>query len=199
MSHRTRKMLPTDPPKWADEKTTPQRPYPWETECGHEVDPGTDECEAPHAPGERHPILLYGCPGFITDPDKAAAYIAEHEVMTLKLAIAGEHIAAMREVVDAAREAVAQIANYDENDAYHTLLAALSHLDEGREAVNEEREYRKTATVMARQMAEAFTVETLEGTMTGQPGDYLCRGPAGEEWPIKREIFEATYEPVDAS
>ncbi len=55
------------------------------------------------------------------------------------------------------------------------------------------KEYRKTATVMAKQMDEDFEVETLEGTMKGKAGDYLCRGPAGEEWPIKKEIFESTY------
>ena len=54
-------------------------------------------------------------------------------------------------------------------------------------------EYKKVATVMAKQMDEDFEVETLEGTMKGKAGDYLCQGPAGEEWPIKKGIFEATY------
>jgi len=43
-------------------------------------------------------------------------------------------------------------------------------------------------------MSEPFEVETLEGTMRGGKGDYLCEGPAGEQWPIKKDIFEATYE-----
>lgn len=55
------------------------------------------------------------------------------------------------------------------------------------------KEYRKTATVWAVRMTEAFEVHTLEGVMTGEPGDYLCQGPAGERWPVKRAIFEATY------
>lgn len=55
------------------------------------------------------------------------------------------------------------------------------------------KEYRKTATVHAMRMDRPFAVETLEGTMHGEAGDYLCEGPAGERWPIKRAIFEATY------
>jgi hypothetical protein len=58
------------------------------------------------------------------------------------------------------------------------------------------REYRKTATVWAVQLQQPCEVKTAEGTMTGQAGDYLCQGPAGERWPVRREIFEATYEPV---
>jgi hypothetical protein len=58
-------------------------------------------------------------------------------------------------------------------------------------------EYRKTATVWAVQMPEAFEVQTQEGVMQGRAGDFLCQGPAGERWPIKREIFEATYTPVE--
>ena len=55
------------------------------------------------------------------------------------------------------------------------------------------KEYRKTATVHAIQMPSAFTVETKEGVMKGEPGDWLCQGPGGEMWPIKKEIFEKTY------
>jgi hypothetical protein len=59
------------------------------------------------------------------------------------------------------------------------------------------REYRKTAAVKALQMDRPFRVETNEGVMEGAAGDYLCEGPAGECWPIKRDIFKATYEPVE--
>ena len=59
------------------------------------------------------------------------------------------------------------------------------------------KEYRKTATVMARQMDEDFEVDTLEGTMKGKAGDYLCRAHTGEEWPVKKEIFEGSYEAVE--
>lgn len=56
--------------------------------------------------------------------------------------------------------------------------------------------YRKTALVEAAQLDIPFEVETLEGTMKGNPGDYLACGIEAELWPIKREIFEATYEPI---
>ena len=58
------------------------------------------------------------------------------------------------------------------------------------------KEYLKTATVKAKQMSEPFEVETLEGTMRGNAGDYLCIGVEGEQWPIKKQIFEATYSEV---
>lgn len=41
-------------------------------------------------------------------------------------------------------------------------------------------------------------VKTLEGKMTALPGDWIIRGVAGEIYPCKPDIFEQTYEPVDA-
>jgi hypothetical protein len=41
-------------------------------------------------------------------------------------------------------------------------------------------------------------IPTLEGTMTAIPGDWIIRGIKGELYPCKADIFEATYEPVDA-
>lgn len=39
-------------------------------------------------------------------------------------------------------------------------------------------------------------IATLEGTMTAMPGDWIVRGTKGEFYPVKPDIFEATYEPV---
>lgn len=39
-------------------------------------------------------------------------------------------------------------------------------------------------------------IPTLEGTMTGRPGDWIIRGVQGEFYPCKPDIFEATYELV---
>ncbi|WP_340028955.1 hypothetical protein MHB71_04890 [Paenibacillus sp. FSL H7-0940] len=39
-------------------------------------------------------------------------------------------------------------------------------------------------------------IQTLEGVMRGDYGDYIIRGVAGEIYPCKPEIFEATYEEV---
>ena len=40
-------------------------------------------------------------------------------------------------------------------------------------------------------------VETLEGVMTADVGDWIIRGVAGEFYPCKPDIFAATYEAVD--
>ena len=40
-------------------------------------------------------------------------------------------------------------------------------------------------------------IATLEGTMGAVPGDWIVRGVEGELYPVKADIFEATYEPVE--
>lgn len=44
---------------------------------------------------------------------------------------------------------------------------------------------------------EPLSIETLEGTMLAQPGDWIITGVKGERYPCKPDIFAATYEPVD--
>ncbi|MEO1503167.1 MAG: hypothetical protein AAFU68_02965 [Pseudomonadota bacterium] len=44
---------------------------------------------------------------------------------------------------------------------------------------------------------KGLVVETLEGDMAAQPGDWIIRGVKGELYPCKPDIFEATYEPVE--
>jgi hypothetical protein len=41
-------------------------------------------------------------------------------------------------------------------------------------------------------------IPTLEGVMTAQPGDWIIKGVKGEVYPCKPDIFEATYEAVEA-
>lgn len=41
-------------------------------------------------------------------------------------------------------------------------------------------------------------IDTLEGTMTASPGDWIIRGVKGEVYPCKPDIFEATYDAVEA-
>ena len=41
-----------------------------------------------------------------------------------------------------------------------------------------------------------FTIKTLEGEMRAERGDIIIRGVAGEIYPCKPDIFEATYEPA---
>lgn len=39
-------------------------------------------------------------------------------------------------------------------------------------------------------------IETLEGVMIAQQGDYIIKGIKGEIYPCKPDIFEQTYENV---
>lgn len=57
--------------------------------------------------------------------------------------------------------------------------------------------YAKVGTIAAIQMDEPFEVETEEGTMRGNVGDWLAVGPLGEAWPIGDEFFQRMYERVD--
>ena len=53
---------------------------------------------------------------------------------------------------------------------------------------------KKPIPVRCVQIQEAFEVETMEGIMTGKPGDWLMVGIHGEMYPIDRDIFEKTYD-----
>lgn len=41
-----------------------------------------------------------------------------------------------------------------------------------------------------------IAIETLEGTVRAQVGDYIIKGVKGEIYPCKPDIFEATYDPA---
>ncbi|MFF4026971.1 hypothetical protein ACFYY5_29385 [Nocardia elegans] len=42
-------------------------------------------------------------------------------------------------------------------------------------------------------------IETLEGTMTANVGDWIIRGVAGEFYPCRSDVFAQTYEAVERS
>lgn len=42
--------------------------------------------------------------------------------------------------------------------------------------------------------SDTFFINTLEGTMRADVGDWVIRGVKGEFYPCKPDIFEATYE-----
>lgn len=42
-------------------------------------------------------------------------------------------------------------------------------------------------------------IQTLEGEMRAQIGDWIIKGVKGEFYPCKPEIFAMTYEPVEAA
>jgi len=56
--------------------------------------------------------------------------------------------------------------------------------------------YRKKVLTRAIKMNEPFSVETMEGTMEGKPGDWLMIGIRGEMYPCDSKVFMRTYEPV---
>ena len=43
-----------------------------------------------------------------------------------------------------------------------------------------------------------YWINTLEGGHMVNPGDWIITGVKGEKYPCKPDIFEATYEPVEA-
>lgn len=43
----------------------------------------------------------------------------------------------------------------------------------------------------------SLEVPTLEGPLNAQVGDWIIKGVAGEFYPCKPDIFEASYEPAD--
>lgn len=60
------------------------------------------------------------------------------------------------------------------------------------------RKYRKRPVVIqARRLTERAEIDTLEGMMTGHPGDWLITGIKGEQYPCKDDIFRASYEVVE--
>lgn len=56
--------------------------------------------------------------------------------------------------------------------------------------------WRKTAVTTLVPMDMPFAVATLEGTATGNAGDFLAVGEHNDAWPISRTHVEQNYEPV---
>lgn len=63
---------------------------------------------------------------------------------------------------------------------------------------NKAYQFRKIPVVItAYRVEEPEEIETLEGRMRANIGDWIITGVAGEHYPCKDKIFRATYEPVD--
>lgn len=56
---------------------------------------------------------------------------------------------------------------------------------------------KKPVIVEAYKTNEELMIQTLEGNMKADPGDWIITGIHGEKYPCKPDIFEKTYEPVD--
>ncbi len=64
--------------------------------------------------------------------------------------------------------------------------------------MSEEKEYRKKPVVIkAYQTDVEMEIETLEGTMKADVGDFIVTGVQGEQYPVKPDIFKETYDLVD--
>jgi len=55
---------------------------------------------------------------------------------------------------------------------------------------------KKPVIVEAYQTSEVVEIETLEGVMRADIGDYIIKGIQGELYPCKPDIFIETYEVV---
>ena len=51
--------------------------------------------------------------------------------------------------------------------------------------------------IEAYQTDEEVFIETLEGTMKANKGDWIIRGVKGELYPCKPDVFDMTYKKVD--
>jgi hypothetical protein len=56
---------------------------------------------------------------------------------------------------------------------------------------------KKPVVIEAERLTEAREIETMEGTLTGRPGDWLITGVKGEIYPCADDVFRATYEAAD--
>ena len=57
------------------------------------------------------------------------------------------------------------------------------------------KKYRKIPVVIeAYQTEKEIEIETLEGIMKANTGDWIIRGVKGEVYPCKPDVFEMTYE-----
>ncbi|MBB1096126.1 MULTISPECIES: hypothetical protein [Lactobacillaceae] len=52
---------------------------------------------------------------------------------------------------------------------------------------------KKSIPVEAYQTKKPLDIKTLEGVMHANAGDWIITGVEGEQWPVKKEIFEKTY------
>jgi hypothetical protein len=76
-------------------------------------------------------------------------------------------------------------------DAYQLMIYAASDWNSLPKAIRDA--YEKGDIVFGR---EHIYIKTLEGDHRAEPSDKVIQGVAGELYPCKRDIFEATYDLV---
>lgn len=88
-----------------------------------------------------------------------------------------------------------------EGGVWRTLPAAECRADEWEGQVvryyrNPEDDENRSCQHCAQTMHVHGWIDTLEGGHIVCPGDWIATGVQGEHWPIKPDVFAATYEPV---
>ena len=58
---------------------------------------------------------------------------------------------------------------------------------------------KKPIVIEAYQTDKQLIINTLEGDMKANSGDWIITGVEGEQYPCKPDIFEKTYDPVEES
>ncbi|OBZ18282.1 hypothetical protein A8L34_01470 [Bacillus sp. FJAT-27264] len=59
------------------------------------------------------------------------------------------------------------------------------------------RKFRKKPIVVeAYQAVSEMIIQTLEGPLRAEPGDWIITGVKGEQYPCKPDVFDRTYELV---
>ena len=56
---------------------------------------------------------------------------------------------------------------------------------------------KKPVEIQFKRIDVPTTISTLEGDMKGNVGDYLVIGVKGEMYPVRKDIFEETYEIIE--
>jgi hypothetical protein len=60
------------------------------------------------------------------------------------------------------------------------------------------RRYRRSGTVLARRATRREVIQTLEGDVVANKGDWVVQGQHGEKWPVPHEQFVDSYDgPLD--
>ena len=65
------------------------------------------------------------------------------------------------------------------------------------ELVQRKKYRKKPVIITAYKTDKELIINTLEGPLKADIGDYIITGLRGEEYPCKPDIFEKTYEAVD--
>ena len=80
------------------------------------------------------------------------------------------------------------------------VIEAVRMSDEGTfpaDAIQFLKDHSEGAHYWALRRDGAIAIETLEGTMTASPGDWIIKGTEGELYPCKPAAFASTFEKVE--